>query len=348
MTVQFPKLAITGGAGYVGSVLTPYLMSLGYNVTVIDTFWYGDHLPEAGPKLRKVRGDIRDEIVLDRGMQGADAVIHLACISNDPSFELDPALGKSINYDAFFGLLRALRANRIKRFIYASSSSVYGVKSEPNVREDSSCEPLTEYSRYKYLCEKALKETGIGSGEYVVLRPATACGDAPRLRLDLIVNILTIHALARKRITVFGGDQLRPSINIKDVVEAYRMLLEAPGEKVHGQTFNVGYENMAVSNVAELIRSKIADPEVTVAVEPTNDHRSYHINSDKFRDVLGFEARHTIEDAIESIHRAYREGRIPDPLTDPRYYNIRVMQRYMATAKEGQPAARQAGFGSGG
>jgi len=323
------RVAITGGAGYVGSALVPALLEQGIEVIVLDLFLYGEEVFGSfgkHPGLRRVKRDIRDERGLTQDLKGAEAVIHLACISNDPSFELDPRLGKSINYDAFGGILRAVRANRVRRFIYASSSSVYGVKQKPDVREEDLCEPLTDYSKYKLLCEQALKSDGLGSCEWVILRPATVCGYAPRLRLDLTVNILTIHALVNKRITVFGGAQLRPNLNIKDMVRAYLGLLEAPGKKVHGQTFNVGYQNRSVAEIAELVRRRVGDPEVTVIHKPTDDLRSYHINSDRIRRVLGFTPRSTIEEAIGSLCDAYRAGEIPEAMTNPRYYNIKTMQ----------------------
>jgi nucleoside-diphosphate-sugar epimerase len=313
----------------VGSRLVPYLIGRGYQVRVIDLFLFGNGFfngLEGSGRLELVHADIRDEKIMQSALAGVEAVIHLACISNDPSFELDPQLGKSINYDAFFGFLRSVHDNGVGRVIYASSSSVYGVKSEPNVREEHSCEPLTDYSKYKLLCEEALRAADLGGAEYVILRPATVCGYAPRLRLDLTVNILTISALARKYIVVHGGNQLRPNINIKDMIEAYRVLLETRREEIHREVFNVGHENLSVGKIAELVQEEVGGPEVKITVQPTNDHRSYHINSDKIKRVLGFEPRYTITEAIRSICEAYHGGLIPDPLTDPRYYNIKTMQ----------------------
>jgi nucleoside-diphosphate-sugar epimerase len=318
------RVAITGGAGYVGSALVPHLVGRGYEVKVIDLFLYGEKALDGVP-CSKVRGDIRDEALLRREFRGMDAVIHLACVSNDPSFELDPALGKAVNYDAFPGILRACRDNGVSRFIYASSSSVYGVREEPEVREDAPCAPLTDYSKYKLLCEDLLKESADGA-DWVIARPSTVCGTAPRMRFDVVVNLLTIHALVRQAITVFGGTQLRPNIPIEDMAEAYRVLLEAPREKIHRRIFNVGGQNCSVARLAEIVKNTVGDPRVTIAAQPSDDLRSYHVNSDLIRKTLGFAPRRTIEEAVRSIVQAYREGRFEDPLTNPLYHNVRLMR----------------------
>jgi len=326
---RFHRVAITGGGGYVGSVLVPELVRCGYEVTVLDWFLYGEDVLEGmdGQRLHRVKLDLRDEAAVAAAVQEMDAVIHLACISNDPSFELDPQLGRSVNYEAFQGLLSAVRAApTIRRFIYASSSSVYGIKEESEVCEDMTCEPLTAYAQYKWRCEEVLRNEGLGDCEWVILRPATVCGYAPRLRLDLTVNTLTIHALVNKRITVFGGSQRRPNLNINDMVAVYRLLLEAPATAIDGQTFNVGYQNRTVADLAQLVRREVGDPDVTITMEPSNDLRSYHINSDWIRQRLGFSPRGTIEQAVQSLCQAYRAGRIHEPLTNPRYYNIKMMQ----------------------
>lgn len=328
--VKFKKILVTGGAGYVGSALVPALLKAGYAVRVLDLYLYGDPLRDVqkDPNLEQIKGDLRDQSILDKAAQGCDAVIHLACVSNDPSFELDPALGKSINYDAFFGLMKAVRKTGVQRLIYASSSSVYGLREESDVREETPCTPLTDYSKYKLMCEEALQADGLGGAEYVIVRPATVCGYAPRMRLDLSVNILTIHALVKKQITVFGGSQLRPNINILDMVDVYKLLLEAPKEKIHGDVFNAGYENLSLRRIAELVKNQVGDQTITIKVEPTNDLRSYHVNSDKIARILGFRAHHTLEEAVESIRAAFREGKFQDPLLNPLYYNIKTMQTY--------------------
>lgn len=326
----FQTILVTGGAGYVGSALVPSLLRRGYRVKVVDVFWYGQDVFDdcnRHPQLERLQLDIRDSARLKQALQGVDAVIHLACISNDPSFELDPSLGKSINYDAFAGLLQGSIDQGVKRFIYASSSSIYGVKETPDVREDAEPLPLTDYSRFKLDCERDLLAHPRVSGmERVIVRPSTLCGYAPRLRLDLTVNILTIHALVNHKIKIFGGKQLRPNLHIQDMVRAYHLFLEAPGAKIDREAFNVGFQNRSVEDIARLVRDTLGDPTIELEYTPSNDNRSYHVNSDKVKNVLGFETRFTIEDAVRDLAAAYRAGKIPDPLNNTRYSNIKRMQ----------------------
>lgn len=327
----YKSVLVTGGGGYVGSALVPNLLKQGYYVKVVDTFWYGtDVFGDCNnhPQLERVELDIRDRARLKQALQGVDAVIHLACISNDPSFELDPALGKSINYDAFGGLLQGSIDQGVKRFIYASSSSIYGVKDTPDVREDSEPQPLTDYSRFKLDCERDLLAHPMVNGmERVIVRPSTVCGYAPRLRLDLTVNILTIHALVNHKIKIFGGKQLRPNLHIKDMVRAYHVFLEAPRARIDREAFNVGFQNRSVEDIAMLVRDTLGDKTIELEYTPSNDNRSYHVNSEKIKRVLGFATRYTIEDAIKDIAEAYRRGLIKDPFTDPVYSNIKLMQQ---------------------
>lgn len=324
------QVLVTGGAGYVGSALVPELLHKGYKVIVYDLYLYGDvfsHVRD-NPNLVQIKADIRDKKKLIEATKDVDAIIHLACISNDPSYELDLALGKSINYNAFFNLLDATKVNNVKRFVYASTSSVYGVKKEKNVTEDATCEPLTDYSKYKLECEKLLLEFGKNTEiEHVIVRPATVCGYAPRLRLDLIVNILTINALVNRRIRIFGGKQLRPNINIKDMVRVYELLLSAPKEKINGEIFNAGYQNHTVEKLAKIVKNVIDDEKIALEYVPTSDIRSYYINSDKIKEVLEFEPKYTIDDAVQSLVEAYNKGLIMDSLNNPLYYNIKMMQK---------------------
>ena len=324
---QFKKVFVTGGAGYVGAVLVPALLQRGYQVKVLDLYLYGDTLaPYAKhPGLEQVQGDIRDRKLLEKVMPGCDAVIHLACISNDPSFELDAALGKSINYDAFFDLVAVAKDCGVTRFIYASSSSVYGVKKEENVTEELALEPLTDYSKYKALCEDVLLKEQAPGFTCVVLRPATVCGYSPRLRLDLTVNILTNYAVNSGRITVFGGAQQRPNIHIDDMAAAYLRLLDASDQQISGRIFNAGYENHTVREIAEMVRS-VVGTSTEIVTTPSDDNRSYRISSDKIRRELGFVPTHSIEDAARGLFDGFKAGRIPNPMTDIRYYNIKTMQ----------------------
>ena len=319
---------VTGGAGYVGSALVPKLLKKGYRVKVIDLYMYGEEVlstVRGNTNLTEIKGDIRDRELLEREIPGTEAIIHLACISNDPSFELNPRLGKSINYDAFIPLVEIARRNGVKRFIYASSSSVYGVKEADNVTEEMELEPLTDYSLYKAKCEEVLLNGADNGLAATVIRPATVCGYAPRLRLDLTVNILANHALNNGKITVFGGEQKRPNIHIEDMTDLYLFLLEQPAEKVRNKIYNVGYQNHRVKEIAEIVNRGLGG-DIPIITTPTDDNRSYHVSSDKILRELGFRAKHTIEEAVRDLKKAFDAGEIPNSMTDIRYYNIKTMQ----------------------
>jgi nucleoside-diphosphate-sugar epimerase len=277
--------------------------------------------------LTEIKGDIRDRAKMLEAAKGCDAFIHLACISNDPSFDLDPELGKSINFAAFSNVVDACLENGIGRLIVASSTSQYGVKPlDVEVTEECEAEPITDYARFKIECEHLLEQTGTGDLEYVFARPSTLCGYAPRLRLDLSVNILTIHALINKKILIFGGEQMRPVLNILDMVRFYDLMLTVPGEKINGQAFNLTTGNMTIRQVAELVRDVVDDPQVEFEVRPNDDRRSYHVNADKVKRELGFECRYSVEDAVRTLMDAYRKGYISDGLNNPMYYNIARMK----------------------
>lgn len=316
------KICITGGAGYVGSELVPHLLDKGHIVTVLDLFWFGDTLTNH-PNLSKMAGDIRDRADLRRAFKGQDAVIHLACVSNDPSFDMNPELGKSINHDCFLDILTICQESNVARFIYASSSSVYGISTLDKVTEDSPKNPLTDYSRYKLACEVALQTYGMG-GVWTIVRPATVCGYSRRMRLDLIVNILTIQALVNKKITVFGGSQKRPNININDMVMAYDAILYAGERTIDQQIFNVGHDNMPLNVIAGLVKTVIGDPEVEIVHETTMDARSYHVNSEKILRV--YQPRFDVTLAIKSIRDAYKDGNLAGAMTLGKYRNIQRMK----------------------
>ena len=323
---MFKKIFITGGAGYVGSLLIPSLLEKGYYVTCYDLYLYGDVLKEH-PRLTQIKGDIRNKDKLMWASAGSDAFIHLACISNDPSFDLDPSLGKSINFDAFKNVIDSCKEGNIKRLIVASSTSQYGIKPlSMEVTEDAEADPITDYAKYKIECERLLQNTETGNLEYVFVRPATLCGYAPRLRLDLSVNILTINALINKKITIFGGDQMRPALNIKDMVRFYELMLTAPKEKIHNQAFNIAYQNLTIRQIAEMVKNTIRNQEIVFEVTPTEDIRSYHINCDKIKNTLGFECKYSLSEATTSLMEAFEKGLIKDGLNNPFYYNIKRMK----------------------
>jgi len=324
---------VTGGAGYVGSVLTPLLLKAGYQVRVLDLLIYGEHVfdeVKGDPNLQVIKGDLRDQALLRRSLQDVDAVIHLACISNDPSFELNPNLGRSINYEAFLPLVDIAKESGVGRFIYASSSSVYGIKDEPNVTEELERKPLTDYSKFKAMCEDELEQRRAPGFTTFTLRPATVCGYSPRLRLDLSVNILTNHAINKGKITVFGGDQLRPNFHVRDCAELYVKLLGFPAKMIDGKVFNAGYQNLSIRDIAELVR-KVVGTNVEIVSTPTDDNRSYHISSEKIKRELGFTPRYSIEDAVIDLKEAFTAGKVRDPLTNPLYYNIKRMQDLQLT-----------------
>ena len=321
------KVLITGASGYLGQHL---LTSLASDSSLQLHAAYGQlpsFVEDFGAKAECSSLDLQDEAAV-RALVASiqpDAVIHLACISNDPSFELDPTLGKSINYDCFPGLVDVAKDSGVHRFIYASTSSVYGLRDEENVTEDLPLLPLTDYSKFKAMCEEVLHKKRESGFTTLILRPATVCGYSPRLRLDLTVNILTNHAVNNKKIQVFGGLQKRPNINIKDVSDMYVRSLEWSHEAIDGKVFNAGYENHTVMEIAELVRAQVGD-DVDIETVPSDDYRSYHISSESISRELGFAPTRTIEDAVTDLVDAFGAGKIPNPLTDDRYYNIKVMQ----------------------
>lgn len=324
-SIKFKKILITGGGGYVGSVLVPLLLNKGYFVNVIDLMIYGETL-KANKNLKIFQGDIRNEILLNHSLEGVDCVIHLACISNDPSFELNPELGKNINLLAFEPLVKLSIKKGVQRFVYASSSSVYGVKNEKDVVEDMKLEPLTDYSKFKADCENILKKYIGKNFETVIARPATVCGYSPRQRLDLVVNILTNLAYHKNQITVHGGDQLRPNIHIQDMCRAYISIIEAPSKIVNGEIFNIGFENKKVMEIAELVKKNIGD-KVSIIKKKTNDNRSYHISSKKFCSNLNFLTKYDIDKSISDLKEAFEKKILVKTLEDPKYFNVKLMNK---------------------
>jgi nucleoside-diphosphate-sugar epimerase len=329
------SIVILGGAGYCGSRLVPQLLNLNYNVTVFDTFWFGkEFLPTNNPLLNLIEGDIRDTGLLLKVFKDKSTVVNLSCISNDASFELDEKLSTSVNLDAFEPMVVSAKKAGVRRFIYASSSSVYGVSKVKNVTEDHPLVPLTLYNKYKGMCEPLLKKHLDENFTGVIFRPATVCGFAPRQRLDLSVNILTNLAVCNRKITVFGGAQMRPNLHIQDYCDVIKEFLNADAKKIQGETFNVGYQNLTIMEIALIVKKVVEiecpGPEIQIEVTQSNDNRSYHINSDKIKKVLGFTPKYTIEDAVREICNAFKKNLLPNSLQDDRYFNVKRLKKISA------------------
>jgi nucleoside-diphosphate-sugar epimerase len=325
------RVLVTGGAGYVGHVLVPRLLAEGYEIVLFDTMLFGNKI-KSRPGLTMIEGDIRDIVQFKTTVAGCDSVLHLACISNDPSFELNEGLSTSINYDCFEPLVKTAKDEGVKRFVYCSSSSVYGVSDAPEVTEDHPLVPLTLYNKYKGMCEPLLWKHQAPGFTCVTIRPATLCGYSPRCRLDLTVNILTNHAVNRGKITVFGGEQKRPNLHIDDMVDAYLVMLRAPVDKIAGETFNIGYQNHTVMEIAHMVKAVVEQEmpgrtPITIERTETNDNRSYHINSDKIARVLGFRPKRNIEDAVRDLCRAFAAGKLPGSMDDDSYFNVRTIKQ---------------------
>lgn len=337
--MKIQKVLVVGGAGYVGSALVPKLLKVGYQVRVFDLYLYSrskklgeDIFGEwiNNKNLEQIKGDVRNALAIDKAVKGMDAVIHLACISNDPSFDLDPQLGKSVNYLAFFPFIKALNKYKIKRLVYVSTASVYGVKKEKLVTEDLPLEPLTDYALYKVFCEKAIVDhIPLNQTTWVILRPSTVHGYAPRVRLDLSVNILTNHAVNKGVITVFGGTQERPNIHIDDVTDLYVKMLEYPDKKIAGKILNAGNENLSIAEIAKIVQrvvSHYTKKSIKIVKTKSDDLRSYRVSSQKIERELGWKAKLTVDDGVKSLVQAFEAGKIPTSLDDPIYYNIKTMQ----------------------
>ena len=307
-------ILVTGACGYKGSVLVPKLLNRGYKVRAIDTQWFGNFLPE-NPNLEVIKHDVRN--TADINLNGIDAIIHLASVANDPCGDLNPKLTWEISALATMQLADLASRKGINQFIYASSGSVYGVKEEEQVTEDLTLEPISEYNKTKMVSERVLLSYA-DKMTIQIVRPATVCGISPRMRLDVSVNMLAMQALKNARITVFGGQQVRPNIHMDDITDLYIYMLENP-DKTTG-IFNAGFENISILNIAEMIKETI---DCEVEIIGSNDPRSYRMNSDKLL-AQGFKPSKNVATAIQEIASAYKEGKLDDA---DHFHNLKWMQQ---------------------
>lgn len=311
------RILVTGGCGYKGTVLVPKLLDSGHEVTVVDAMWFGNFL-QPHPNLRVLAADLRDTGSLP--ISDAEAIIHLASVANDPCADLDPKLTWEISALGTMQLAEHARRAGVRQFIYASSGSVYGVKEEEQVTEDLSLEPISEYNKSKMVAERVLLSYRDDMLVQIV-RPATVCGYSPRMRLDVSVNMMTMQALTKDVMTVFGGAQVRPNIHVQDITDLYVFLIEQ-GSAIQG-TYNAGFENLSILEIAQRVARRIP---AEIKVTESQDPRSYRINSDKLL-ATGFRPAKTVDDAIDEIIAAYRAGVLKD---EDRWCNLRWMKRSTA------------------
>lgn len=305
------KILVTGGCGYKGHVLVPKLLTAGYDVRVVDTQWFGNFHPEH-PRLEVTLGDVNDLSTI--GFDGVDAIIHLASIANDPCGDLNPKLTWETSCLATMQLADEAARRGIQRFIYASSGSVYGVKSEDKVTEELSLEPISEYNKTKMVSERVLLSYQDRMNIQIV-RPATVCGVSSRMRLDVSVNMLTMQALTKGKITVFGGTQVRPNIHIDDICDLYLFLLQNPE---HDGIFNAGFENISILDIARMIKDRVS---CDIVVTESNDPRSYRLDSTKLLNT-GFVPKKSVQHAISDIIHSFEAGALSD---DAHFYNLKWM-----------------------
>jgi len=307
------KILVTGACGYKGSVLVPKLLAAGHEVIALDIMWFGNYLTPH-PRLAVIKGDVRCIEEID--LENVDTIIHLSSVANDPCSELDPKLTWEISALATMQLADKAVRQGVSQFIYASSGSVYGVKDELQVTEDLELKPISEYNKTKMVAERVLLSYADDMAVQII-RPATVCGYSPRMRLDVSVNMLTMQALTKKKITVFGGDQTRPNIHIDDITDVYLFMLDHPE---YTGVYNAGFENISILDIAERV---VARAPAEIVVTASNDPRSYRVNSDKLL-ATGFRPRKTVDDAIGEIIQKFEAGELSN---EERFYNLKWMQK---------------------
>jgi nucleoside-diphosphate-sugar epimerase len=327
---------VTGGTGYVGARLLPHLLAAGRRVRSLDLSLYGDYAIEAlkaderwgewEGRFSHVDGDVRDPAAVQEAMAGVDTVIHLAAISNDPTGEIDDTLTRQMNFDCVGLLVSLAREAGVKRFINASSSSVFGIKEETDVVETLEPEPISAYSRYKMLAEWIVIAAATPEFTTVNVRPATVCGYSPRQRFDLTVNKLTADAIRKGVITVHGGQQRRPNVSMTDVIHLYNTLIDAPTERINGRTFNFGFENHKIIDIAKIIQDELSDLEVEIKITDVHDQRDYHISSAKLQRALGYEPVGSIRQAVAEVRKALLEDGLFSDIDAPQHYNMKSMK----------------------
>ncbi len=327
------NLLITGGSGYVGTrLINKFLAETNVNIFNYDISLFGDeHLPKS-KRINYLKKDIRNKIHFADAIRKnkIDTVLHLACISNDPTFELNSQISKKINYDCFDDMVQISKENGVNKFIYASTCSVYGVSDHPNVNENSELKPITDYNKFKAMCEPYLLDKTDNNFHGIIIRPATVCGFSEKMRFDLTVNILTNWAYNKNFIRVFGGNQLRPNLHIDDMCDLYEELIFKNTSLINGEIFNAGTENLKILEVAEKVKNilekKFNKKNIEIRIEPSSDIRSYQINSDKIQKILGFKFKKNVNDAIEDLCLAFESGKIKDSFSD-QWQNIKVLSK---------------------
>jgi len=314
------KILITGGGGYIGTNLVKHLVKKKYHVKVIDTFWFGKYLKKKN-YLTIIKKDIRNIKYSDIG--NVDCIIHLASIANDPAGDLDPSLTWDVNVLATYRIIDLAIKQRVKKFIFASSGSVYGIKKEKKVTEELNLEPVSEYNKSKMIAERILLSYKKNI-DLIILRPATVCGYSPSMRLDVAVNALTFNALKNKKIKVFGGKQIRPNLHMSDMIEVYEFFINQNLKKNRTNDqiiYNVGFDNLSIINIAKTVKKTIKIKS-EIFVRPSNDPRSYRQNSDRLLK-LGFKKRKIINDAIKEIEEKFNNKKIKK---NKKYFRINTLK----------------------